>query len=117
MMQLLSATPSPYARKVRIALAADNDFDLKTVAMQPPAFMALRQVRQPVSCFELKGLSQLYIHDRWFLGPGGRVAGAGMGSCHGARPWRTGSLPAWLRSPPSCPGLTPPWSPVPNRSK
>ena len=45
-----------------IALAGDDNFRLKTVAVQSPAFMRGRQLRQQVCRFELKSSAQFHFH-------------------------------------------------------
>ena len=51
-----------------IALAGDDNFRLKTVAVQSAAFMRGRQLRQQVRRFELKSSAQFHFHLMMMLG-------------------------------------------------
>jgi hypothetical protein len=45
-----------------IAFAGNGDFHLKTMSMQSPAFVSIRDIGQKVSRLKLKCLSQIHLH-------------------------------------------------------
>ena len=46
----------------RIDIALDRNFDLETVSVHPPAFVALRRLGQSLRCFEGEVLGQPRFH-------------------------------------------------------
>jgi len=48
--------------KLRVAFSSNHDIHLEAMAMQPPAFVRLREMRQQVRGFKLEGFSQFKLH-------------------------------------------------------
>jgi hypothetical protein len=48
----------------RLDIALDRNFDLETVSVYPPAFVALRRFRQSLRCFKCEIFRQARAHNQ-----------------------------------------------------